>query len=135
MKKHKAHERNGIRTKDGHMSGLEDNIVKDLKAKGVAYEYEQKKIRWELNRKKLYTPDIEILKNGIIIEAKGLFTSADRVKHLEVKKQHPELDIRFVFSNSRAKLSKKSATTYGAWATKHGFLYADKLIPESWINE
>ena len=52
-----------------------------------------------------------------------------------VKQQHPELDIRFVFSNSRQKISKQSKTTYGMWCEKHGFLYADKTVPQEWLNE
>ena len=34
---------------------------------------------------------------------------ADRKKHLLIKEQHPELDIRFVFSRAGNKLSSKSA--------------------------
>ena len=56
------------------------------------------------------------------------------MKHLEIKKQHPELDIRFVFSNSRNKIEKRSKTTYGMWAEKHGFMYADKRIPDEWLK-
>ena len=37
-----------------------------------------------------YTPDF-ILPNGILIEAKGLFETADRKKHLLIKKQYPQL--------------------------------------------
>ena len=54
---------------------------------------------------------------------------------IRVKEQHPELDIRFVFSNSKTKISKKSKTSYGMWCEKHGFPYANKLIPKDWINE
>ena len=82
----------------------------------------------------VYTPDFK-LPNKIIIESKGRFVSEDRKKHLLVKQQRPDLDIRFVFSNSKAKISKGSKTSYADWCIKHGFLYADKLIPEEWINE
>ncbi len=34
--------------------------------------------------------------------------TADRQKHLLVRDQHPELDIRFVFSRSAAKINKAS---------------------------
>lgn len=54
---------------------------------------------------------------------------------IRVKEQHPELDIRFVFSNSKTKISKKSKTSYGMWCEKHGFPYSNKLIPKDWINE
>ena len=49
--------------------------------------------------------------------------------------QHPELDIRFVFSNSSAKISKRSKTTYAIWYDKLGIPYADKTIPVKWFTE
>lgn len=70
----------------------------------------------------------------LIIETKGRFVTADRLKHIEIKKQRPDLDIRFVFSNSRQRISKTSRTTYASWCEKHGFLYADKEIPASWLK-
>ena len=85
-------------------------------------------------RVKKYTPDF-ILENGIIIETKGRFTAADRFKHWCVKEQHPEYDIRFVFSNPQAKLSKGAKSTYADWCDKHGFLYAKEKIPMEWIKE
>ena len=60
---------------------------------------------------------------------------ADRKKHLLIKEQHPELDIRFVFSSSKAKLSKGSKTTYALWCTKNGFKFADRLIPRAWLKD
>lgn len=81
-----------------------------------------------------YTPDF-VLSNGIIVETKGRFTSADRNKHIEIHKQHPELDIRFVFSNSRAKIYKGAKSSYADWCKRHGFQYADKDIPEAWLKE
>ena len=119
--------------KHGYRSGLEDDISEDLKQRGVAFGYETMKIKWVLHRNKSYTPDF-ILPNGVIMESKGRFTTDDRMKHLEIKKQHPELDIRFVFSNSRAKIRKGSKTTLGMWADKNGFMYADKRIPEEWLK-
>jgi hypothetical protein len=114
-------------------SGLEFKIAKQLDDQGYTYEYE--KLRFKYQRKpSTYTPDFE-LHNGIIIEGKGRFVGDDRAKHLLVKAQHPELDIRFVFSNSRSKLYKGSKNTYGDWCTKHGFLYADKVIPDEWLKE
>ena len=52
-----------------------------------------------------------------------------------VKQQHPELDIRFVFENSRRKLRKGAKSTYAEWCIKKGFRYYDKEIPEDWIKE
>lgn len=121
--------------KHGFRSGLEDQIAGELTSKGVSYQYEEKVIEYlKPARKAKYTPDF-VLPNGIIVETKGRFLTEDRQKHLLVKAQHPELDIRFVFSSSRARISKRSATTYADWCNKHGFKFADKHIPQSWINE
>lgn len=119
--------------KAGFRSGLEQDNAKWLKQNGVNFEYETMKIKW-VSATHTYTPDF-VLENGIIIEAKGRFVGSERAKHLAVKKQHPDLDIRFVFSNSNTRLSKGSKTTYGSWCEKHGFLYADEKIPVSWMKE
>ena len=119
--------------RNGYRSGLEDDISVDLKERGITFEYEKMKIRWVLNENKTYTPDF-VLPNGIIIESKGRFVSADRKKHLKVKEQFPKLDIRFVFSNSRGKINKGSKTTYGDWCDRHGFIYSDKKVPEEWLK-
>ena len=119
--------------RNGYRSGLEDDISVDLKKRGVSFEYETLKIKWTLLENKTYTPDF-ILPNGIIIESKGRFVAADRKKHLKVKEQHTDLDIRFVFSNSRAKLNKGAKSTYGDWCDKYGFTYADKRIPDEWLK-
>tara|TARA_R110000796_G_scaffold86661_2_gene187413 strand:+ start:2081 stop:2476 length:396 start_codon:yes stop_codon:yes gene_type:complete len=123
---------NGI--KYGYRSGLEDRISEQLKSLNVSFKYEEFKIQYEVNEIRTYTPDFE-LPNGIIIESKGRFVAADRKKHLMVKQQYPKIDIRFVFSNSKAKINKGSKTSYAEWCQKHGYLYADKLIPEEWIKE
>ena len=64
-----------------------------------------------------------------------MFTAADRRKHLAIKKQHPKLDIRFVFENSRRKLRKGAKSTYAEWCIKYGFKYYDSIIPEDWLKE
>jgi len=114
-------------------SGLEYRVAKELEDNGFTYEYEKLRIKYQ-RKPSTYTPDFE-LHNGIIIEGKGGFISSDRAKHLLIKEQRPELDIRFVFSNSSSKLYKGSKSTYASWCEKHGFLYADKLIPKDWLNE
>jgi hypothetical protein len=114
-----------------YKSGLEENIAAQLRKKGIEVAYETTHLGYTLSCK--YTPDF-VLPNGIVIESKGYFDAADRRKHIAVKAQHPEMDLRFVFSNSKKKLPK-SQTTYAMWCDKHGFLYADKLIPEEWLNE
>jgi hypothetical protein len=116
-----------------YRSGLEKRTAKFLQKHKVKFKYETLKIPWQ-PAVKTYTPDF-VLPNGIIIETKGRFLPSDRMKHLMVKEQHPEYDIRFVFSNPNAKLLKGSKTTYADWCEKHGFLYAKETIPFSWIKE
>lgn len=125
----------GIRRTGAYRSGLEDKVSKQLESKGVKYAYEEWSIPYvipESNHK--YTPDF-LLPNGIFIETKGLWDADDRKKHLLIREQHPELDIRLVFSSSRAKLYKGSTTSYAEWCEKHDIKFADKLIPVEWLKE
>lgn len=121
--------------KYGFRSGLEERIAESLTDKGVAFTFEELTIAYVKPEKPAkYTPDF-VLPNGIIIESKGRFLTEDRQKHLLIQKQHPDLDIRFVFSNSKTKISKRSSTTYADWCLKHGFDFADKEIPDDWLHE
>ncbi len=120
---------------EGYRSGLEKINQDFMKSLGVPYGYESRKIPFvEPAKNRSYTPDF-FLKNGIIIETKGRFLSKDRQKHLLVREQHPNLEIRFVFSRATSPIYKGSKTTNAKWAEKHGFCWAEKLIPESWMNE
>lgn len=121
------------RHKHRFRSKLEHRIAVDLERRGIAYEYETLKITY-IKNPSVYTPDF-ILPNGIIIEAKGRLYQADRVKMKLIQEQHPSLDIRFVFENPSKTISKRSSTTYGEWADRHGFPWAHKLIPEEWLQE
>jgi hypothetical protein len=118
-----------------YRSGLEETLAGQLESAGIDAEYEAHKIAYVSPAKShKYTPDFR-LPNGIFVETKGIFDSTDRAKHLLVKAQHPELDIRFVFTRSKAPISKGSKTTYADWCTKNGFLFADKVMPLSWAME
>lgn len=118
--------------KHGFRSGLEDELSEQLKNQGINGEYEQHKISYtKPATKHTYTPDFR-LPNGIFIETKGRFVTEDRKKHLLIKEQYPNLDIRFIFQNSKAKIRKGSKTTYADWCNKYGFKFADKTIPAEW---
>jgi len=130
--------------KYGFRSGLEERISKELEETGCCYTYEDEVIRYvKPARDSKYTPDFIIQKRPdgttkerpLVIESKGRFVTADRQKHLLIKDQHPDIDIRFVFSNSRQKISKQSKTTYAMWCEKHGFQYADGSVPTEWLQE
>ena len=126
--------KNIFRHKAGaYRSGLEDDIQQQLRAEGIDAEYEPGRIEY-ISTPKHYTPDF-VLPNGIVIETKGYFLPSDRTKHIAIKKQHPTLEIRFVFQNPKCRLSKASHTSYALWCEKNGFLYASKRIPKEWLCE
>ncbi len=128
-------DRYGAAREHGFRSGLEIRIDKQLTAAGVQHEYETKTITYVIpEAPHRYTPDFP-LPNGIVIEGKGQFTSDDRKKMKLVREQHPDIDIRFIFSSSRTRIGKKSKTTYGDWCTRLGFKYSDKLVPQAWLDE
>ena len=93
-------------------SGLEELVFNFLKKENCTFKYEGMKITYfQPEIKKTYTPDFIVKK--LIIETKGAFNSADRKKMRLIKSQNPQLDIRFIFSNAKTKIGKKSKTTYG----------------------
>lgn len=116
-----------------YRSGLEERTAEYLRSLKVKFTYEKMKIKWR-SKHRIYTPDF-VLDNGIIIETKGRFIPSDRSKHLRIREQHPDLDIRFVFSNPNARLYKGSKSTYASWCEKYGFKYAKEKIPVEWIKE
>jgi hypothetical protein len=120
----------------GFRSGFEGEIAKQIEAAtGEPAAYEEDVVEYTTPPKAhKYHPDFR-LPNGIYIESKGRFVTADRQKHLLVKAQHPELDIRFVFQSPNSRISKTSKTTYAAWCEKHGFQYAKKHVPKEWFHE
>jgi len=65
-----------------------------------------------------YVPDFQIGPN-LFVETKGLFTSADRSKHLYIKAQHPHVKVLLVFQNPNLRLTRASKTTYAEWCVKH----------------
>ena len=119
-----------------YRSGLEDLVSEQLTLNKIPFTYEELSITYvRPARKCRYKPDFVLTHNGIIVETKGRFVTADRQKMIQVKEQHSELDIRLVFSNPSTKISKKSKTTYAMWCEKNGFPYAKQLIPEAWLKE
>ena len=118
-------------------SKSEEKIYNLLKEKNIPCEYEKGKIEYEWSENKTYVPDFFLLKSGIILEVKGRFVLEDRKKHLFIRKQKPELDIRFIFDNPKAKLYKGGKMTNGSWCDKYKFKYSSlrEGVPEEWINE
>lgn len=119
--------------KYGYRSGLEITVANQLKENNIEPNYEAIKLPYKVEKSCKYTPDF--IFGNIVIETKGRFLTADRMKMLMIQKQYPNMDFRFVFTNSKATISKISKTTYGQWCSKNNFKYADKIIPEEWIKE
>ena len=97
-------------------SKLEEEFNNFLEQNKIAFAYENFTISYlKPARASRYTPDFSCPdKNNnysIIFETKGHFITADRQKHLFIKQQYPLMDIRFVFSNSKNRIGKKSQTT------------------------
>ena len=120
-----------------YRSGLEEAIAHQIAAANLPVIYEETTLDYVWpERPSKYTVDFDIAgPNGQVtyIEAKGLFDVQSRHKMLLVKQQHPDLDIRFVFSNANAPIYKGSPTTYAQWCDKHGFPWANRRIPDEWL--
>jgi hypothetical protein len=119
---------------------LERAVGEQLHAAGISFDYEGEWIEYDVPaRKAKYLPDFRPRGTNIILETKGWFGrqgAKERQKLILLKEQHPELDIRIVFSDARKPIYKGSPTTYAQWATDHGFTYSDKgMIPKSWHTD
>lgn len=119
-----------------YRSKFEARIGASLNKRGVGVDhYEPTKFGYLVPAaRRSYTPDW-VLPNGIVVEAKGRLTAADRRKMVLVKDEHPNLDIRFVFQRASNPIRKGSNTTYGDWATANGFPWAEGDVPEQWLKE
>jgi len=115
-------------------SKFEEDVAKWLRSAKQKVRYEEIRIRYAVIQHRYYKPDF-ILNNGIIIEAKGWLRPRDRTKHLLIKDQYPDLDIRFLFQNANNFLRKGSKTRYSDWCNKYGIMYAHKELPKEWLTE
>jgi hypothetical protein len=131
MPKRQAKKKRPSKRTSNYRSGFEAKLANQLQRSGVEFQYET--LQLEYKKVSTYTPDF-ILPNGIIIEAKGLWVTEDRTKHLLIREQHPHLDIRMVFMNAANKIRKGSSTSYAHWCEKKGIKYANKVIPKSWLS-
>lgn len=126
--------------KHGWRSGLERGVGAVLSDHYPGeWGYESGRIHFVQPAKdRFWTPDF-FLDNGIIIETKGRWTRADRMKVKMVVEQFPRLSelgiLRIVFSNARSRISKRSSTTYAAYAERIGLLWGHKQIPKAWLEE
>lgn len=130
-------------------SGLEQRVSKELTSRSVDYLYEPQhlKIAYTIPASDhKYTPDFFIVTDSgkeIFVETKGIWDYDDRYKHLLIRQQEPDLDIRFVFSRSKQPIRKGSKTTYADICKGLGrgafkgveWKFADKSVPYGWLKE
>ena len=117
-------------------NGQELSTYKFLKSRQRKYRY---RIEYETERipyviEKTYVPDfIVTLSSGhkIYIEYKGYLRKDDERKLLNVKRQHPDIDLRIIFQKDNKMPGRQ--LRYSTWARKHEFDYAIGVIPEEWF--
>lgn len=136
-----------VALKHGFRSGLEDRIAAGLRSLGVAFEFEEHKLKYEQPAKaRTYTGDFWLphrddiqlpfaKQRGFFVETKGRWLTEDRQKHTFIRAAHPKVDIRFVFSRANDRIGKQSATTYAMYCDRNGWLWANQSIPTAWLRE
>lgn len=143
---------------DGYASGLERENARVLKESGLEFWYETgpcvieytKPIRKgrckdcgsdEVHSHHVYTADFAFRsKSGklILVECKGHYyawNGETRAKHQLIKKQRPDMELRFIFNDKHKAISKSSKTTNAQWCKRQGFECESNLIPKRWLNE
>lgn len=104
-------------------SKLEQDFEKILQDLNINYTYESTIISYiipESSHK--YKVDWSFDK-PIFIETKGwLSSSIERKKYELIKKQYPNLDLRFIFANTN-KFCGGTKYSHATWAKKQGFKY------------
>ncbi|MEE9302686.1 MAG: hypothetical protein V3U84_02765 [Thiotrichaceae bacterium] len=103
----------------------------------VLWLYEPEKFKWTPPDRN-YTVDFKVMRRDqsfFYVEFKGYLRPQDKRKMRAIRKQYPDLDIRFVFMDAKKKINKTSKTSYGQWAERHGYQWAEGTIPEAWLEE
>jgi len=128
-------------------SKFEARIARQLTANKIEYRYEPFSLAYYVavpNYKCLqcdssliikprkYIPDFVI--GNMIIEAKGIFDSAERTKARSLNIQLVEWDFRMVFMYDNW-ITKKHKSKYSDWCEKNGITYAIGKIPKAWFKD
>ena len=132
-----------------YKSGFEVAVARALTERSCPFEYESIRVDYwlEIPRgycakclarspriNRVYTPDF-VLPSGVIIEAKGKFSAADRKKHAAIKEQHPDLDLRLLFSHNNW-VTRKHKQRYSDWCARKDIKFHVGLnIPKEWLRK
>lgn len=113
-------------------SQFEMNVAKRFDALGIPYEHEKHRLVYDKPTE--YLPDFKV--GNIYIEAKGFLDARSRSLLIAVKESNPDVEICILFQKADRLLSKaKKALTYGQWASRHGFRWAEGTkIPSLWLK-
>lgn len=135
-----------------YRSGFEKDIAAKLEKRGIPFQYEVREIPYtkrQIIKKKtkelhglaedfvaytyhIYTVDFTF--ESFHVEAKGQWKAADRKKMIEIKKQHPDLDIRMWFQSDN-KINPGSKTRYSDVCKKNGITYHVGRTLPPWFGE
>lgn len=131
-----------------YRSKFEKKIASQLLSEGINFEYEVESYSYEVKvlhsscadcgstevyNEKWYTPDFFIT-DDLVIEAKGIFSAAERKKMIAVRDAHPDKEFRMCFMKDN-KIHRKSKTRYSDWCESNNFKYCVGEIPMKWIKE
>lgn len=123
------------KVRNAYRSGFESKVAKALRSGKIPFDYESKQYKFvQPEKKRTYTPDFCLPSTGTVVECKGRLTIFDRQKLLWVKESNPDLRLVILFQNADVKIRKGSPTSYGDWASKHGFEWYDfrQGLPNKW---
>ena len=107
--------------------------AKYIEGQRIDARYEDDTFEYFVSETRKYTPDWTVFKRSggkVYLEYKGVLDGTTRKKMKLMKQQHPKLDIRLIFEKAGNKIYKGSKTTYGQWATQHGFKWEDNAMPK-----
>ncbi len=125
-------------------SNFETKVGKDLERRGIGFKYEDKQFTYDIKpynascrscgssevyEQRKYTPDF-FLGSGVIVEAKGQWTSKERKLLVSVLKKH-DVDIRMLFMRDNW-LTKRHKQRYSEWCDKRGIKWAVGSVPDEW---
>jgi hypothetical protein len=114
-------------------SKLEEKVWSVLKKHYPSVKYEPSKYKFvQPAIERTYIPDFKTGKTSVYLEAKGKLDLNTRKKMIWFRDSNPTIRIIFLFQNPDNKITKRSKTTYGMWATDNGFEWLD--FRKDWLN-
>lgn len=119
----------------GMKSMLEVRVAADMDRRGITWEYEMEKLRYQHNPQ-IYRPDFTLRDtDDLLIEVKGKLVAADRKKLIAIKRCNPDRRICLVFGYANNKLaSTPNSLKYWQWAERNGFAWSEGVVKDEWLT-